>query len=335
MHITGIGINGDGRRGRFHLDEAEEDLTFFQRCGFDAVEIPVHQLDLIVGGRLRREEVDKVRATLDAFDFAYSVHSPERLNLAFPQKDSSGQPELALEQDVFLACLDFCAAIGAKVMVYHSGLIALYGARFGLEPIPDDGALELAREQEISALKALMPLAVERGVVIAMENRDPHPWEVAVLASAGLPPDKLLKYHAGMAIPGLVRQIEAVNHPDLGLTLDYGHLFLAAHQCGFDYLDAVRQAAPHVRHVHASDNCGRLGGVFDGLKDRIPYGDGDLHMPPGWGTIPHQKTLAQLPDYKGLCILEIRSRFSEHFPTAVQDMRRLLDEVAGRQHGTG
>ena len=189
MQVTGIGINADGRRGRFHLDEAREDLAFFQRCGFDAVEIPVHQLDLIVGGRLRREEVDKVRATLDAFDFAYTVHAPERLNLAFPQKDSSGQPELALEQDVFVACLDFCAAIGAKVMVYHSGLIALYGARFALESIPDDGALELAREQEISALRALMPLAVERHVVIAMENRDPHPWEVAVLASAGLPPD--------------------------------------------------------------------------------------------------------------------------------------------------
>ena len=113
MQVTGIGINGDGRRGRFHLDEAREDLTFFRRCGFDAVEIPVHQLDLIVGGRLRPDEVDKVRATLEAFDFVYTVHAPERLNLAFPQKDSHGQPELALEQDVFLACLDVCAAIEA------------------------------------------------------------------------------------------------------------------------------------------------------------------------------------------------------------------------------
>ena len=334
MHVTGIGINADGRRGRFHLDEAHEDLAFFQRCGFDAVELPVHQLDLIVGGRLRREDVDKVRATLDAFDFAYTVHAPERLNLAFPQKDSSGRPELALEQDVFLACLDFCAAIGAKAMVYHSGLIALYGARFGLEAIPDDQALEQAREQEVSALRALLPLAAERGIVIGMENRDPHPWEVAVLASAGLRPDKLLKYHAGMAIPELVRQIEAVNHPNLGLTLDYGHLFLAAHQCGFDYLNAIRQAAPYVRHLHASDNCGRLGGVFDGLKDRIPYGDGDLHMPPGWGSIPHKKTLAHLPDYEGLCILEIRSRFWEHFPDAQQTMRRILIDLAARQQGT-
>ena len=334
MQVTGIGINADGRRGRFHLDEAREDLAFFQHCGFDAVEIPVHQLDLIVGGRLRREEVDEVRATLDAFDFAYSVHAPERLNLAFPQKDSNHQPELALEQDVFLACLDFCAAIGAKVMVYHSGLIALHGVRFGLEAIPDNEALDLAREQEVSSLTALMPLATERGVVVAMENRDPHPWEVAVLASAGLPPDDLIKYHAGMAVPDLVRQIEAVNHPSLGLTLDYGHLFLAAHQCGFDYLDALRQAAPYVRHLHASDNCGRLGGVFDGLKDRIPYGDGDLHMPPGWGTIPHRNTLAHLPDCEGLCILEIRSRFWRHFPAAVQHMRRILSELPPTQHDT-
>lgn len=329
MRITGIGINGDAGHLGGSVAQLEKDLAFFQRCGFDAVELSAHGLDVVIGGRLQQRQVDRVRAIVERFDFVYTVHAPDRLNLAFPQKGSAGAPELAHEQDVFVACLDFCAAIGAGVMVIHSGLVALQQAAFGLEALPDDGALEQARQQEVAVLRALMPLSAERGVVVAMENRAPHPWEVAVLASAGLPANQLLKYHAGIAIPSLVRQVEAVNHPNLGLTLDFAHLFLAANHCGFDYLEAIQQAAPYVRHLHGNDNFGRLGGVFDSLIDRVPYGDGDLHLPPAWGTIPHVEALAQLPAYKGLYILELRPRFYGHFPEALGTMRRIFCELTG------
>ena len=333
MHITGIGINGDARRLDGDLAQLEEDLSFFQRCGFEGVELSAHGLDVIINGRLRQKQVDRVRAITERFDFVYTMHAPNRLNLAFPQAGPDGRPELSHEQDVFVACLDFCAAIGAGVMVYHSGLFALQQMPFlsggAQAALPDDEALERGREQEVGALRQLMPLAAERGVVVAMENRDPHPWEVAALARAGLPADQLPKYHAGMIIPNLVRQVEAVNHPNLGLTLDFAHLFLAANHCRFDYLEAIRQAAPHVRHLHGNDNFGRLGGAYEQLVDRISYGDGDLHLPPGWGVIPHLEALAQLPAYEGLYILELRPRFRSHFPEALETMRHIIREATG------
>lgn len=209
MRITGIGINGDAAHLGGSLARLEEDLPFFQRCGFDAVELSPHGLGMVINGRLQQRQVDRVRAIIERFGFVYTAHVPDRLNLAFPPRGSTGTPELAHEQDVFVACLDFCAAIGAGVTVYHSGLIALQQAAFELEAPPDDEAPEQAREQEVSALRALIPLAAERGVVVAMENRDPHPWEVATLVRAGLPANQLLKYHAGMAIPNLVRQVES------------------------------------------------------------------------------------------------------------------------------
>ena len=156
MRITGIGINGDAAHLGGSLAQLEEDLAFFQRCGFDTVEVSAHGLDVVINGHLRRRQVDRVRAIIERFDFAYTVHAPDRLNLAFPPKGSAGVPELAHEQDVFVACLDFCAAIGAGVMVYHSGLMALQQVAFGLEALPDDEALERAREQEVSALRQLM-----------------------------------------------------------------------------------------------------------------------------------------------------------------------------------
>lgn len=331
MNITGICINGDVVRFGGSLERLAEDLNYFQQCGFDGVEISVDGLDAVIGGRLEQSQVDRIRAITEQFDFVYTVHPPGRMNLAFPPSEPGGTPDLALEKAVFAACLDFCAAIGAKVLVYHSGLIALHEVAYGLRSLPDEEDVEAGRVREVSALGEVLPLAAEHGVIVAMENRDPHPWEIATLLRAGRSPDYLLTYHSGLSIPALVHQVREVNHANLGLTLDLGHLMLAANVCGFDYLEAIRQAAPYVRHLHGHDNFGRLGSVFDDLHERIPYGDGDLHLPPGWGTIPHLESLAQLSGYEGLYVLEIRPRFRGHFADALQTTRNLIQQV---QHWT-
>ena len=70
------------------------------------------------------------------------------------------------------------------------------------------------------------------------------------------------------------------------MTLDIAHLHIAAHDLGFDYLAAVAAAAPWVKHLHANDNFGRLDQGFDNEVDRWAYGEADIHLPPGWGSIP-------------------------------------------------
>ena len=330
MHITGIFINADGDHLGGSLARLKADLAWFQKIGFDGVELSIQGLDVISGGHLQRGQVDRVRAITDRSDLVYTVHAPHPMNFAFPQLGTGGEPDSSMDWDVFVASLDFCAAIGARVMVYHSGLIALHHVAAGLaEELPDDEELGLARKREVTALRELAPLAAERGVVIAMENRDPHPWEVAALRRCGVPPSQLIKYHAGMSIPDLLDQVEAVDHPSLVLAIDFGHLFLAANFCGFDYLQAIRQAVPHVRHLHTSDNWGRLGGPFLSLNHRIPHGEGDVHMPPGWGAIPHVETLKQLPDYKGYYVLEIQPRFHEHLAAALKSARQIIDAASG------
>lgn len=327
MQIRGILINADGDHLGGHLANLEACLALFQSAGFDGVELSAPGLDVISGGRLRRAQVDRVRAIAGRFPFQYTVHAADQMNLAFPGTTIGGAPDSSMDRAVFAASLDFCAEIHAPVMVYHSGLMSLYPAATGLGPLPDDDELARAREREAAALRELAPLAAERGVVVAMENRDPHPWEIAVLRHFGLPAEQLPKYHAGMIVPDLVAQVKAVGHPNLGLTLDLGHLYLAAKQCGFGFLEAVRQAAPYVRHLHASDNWGRLGGYFDSLNHRNPHGEGDVHMPPGWGGIPHVEALKQMPQYEGYYLVEIRPRFYEHAAEARQAAQRLVAEA--------
>jgi hypothetical protein len=59
------------------------------------------------------------------------------------------------------------------------------------------------------------------------------------------------------------RLLEAIDHPNVGMAMDVGHLYIAARDMGFDYLEGISQAAPWIRHVHISDNFGNLDQGFD------------------------------------------------------------------------
>ena len=322
MRITHIGINADGGRLDGSVTTLAEELAWFQQCGYDTVELSSSGLDLILNGRLFQPQLERVRAVTERFPLTYTLHPPNRLNLALGS-------DLALDKANFAANLEVCAALGAKVMVYHSGLIALERARLGLVDLPTADELAQAVAQEVDALRELMPYAAQLGVTVAMENRDPHSWEVGLLRQLGRDPSELATFHGGMLIPRLVEQVEAVNHPNLGICLDMAHLFLATNQLGIDYLEAVRQAAPHLRHIHANDNFGRLDDAYDDLGQRNPYGEGDLHLPPGWGAIPLADALGQLPDYTGILILELRPRYRERLAEALTTMQAIVESVNG------
>jgi sugar phosphate isomerase/epimerase len=176
------------------------------------------------------------------------------------------------------------------------------------------------------ALRELAPLARDAGVLIGMENGDSHLWEHNVIASFGRPRAELAQHHARLMIPPVVRQLEAIDDPAVGMTLDIAHLHIAAHDLGFDYLEAVEQAAPWVRHLHANDNFGRLDWGFDSEPDRWPYGEADVHLPPGWGSIPYAEVFARLPEYQGDLILEIKSGFVDYLGESLATMQRLVGE---------
>jgi hypothetical protein len=61
MRIEGIGIDAHLPRLDGNLEVLEHDLAFFQRVGFDYVEIPVHGVDAILGGRLNERRVRQVQ----------------------------------------------------------------------------------------------------------------------------------------------------------------------------------------------------------------------------------------------------------------------------------
>jgi sugar phosphate isomerase/epimerase len=309
MNIIGASI--DPVRIDGSLDRLEKDLQAFEKIGIQAVELPVHGLDAILNGRLHTARTRQVMSLLSDFDFVYSIHSPNPVNL-MDQKDT------ALHKAVLEASLEFARQIHAHVVVVHSGRF-IPEEDFSVTPARSLTALEQLRMLEAEA-QLLQDLAGEYpDLMIALENARPY------LSQS--------PYTYAECIGPLKEQILRVNRDNVNINLDFGHLFMASRFYAFDPLTAVRQIKDHVVHTHVHDNFG--GSVHHWEKQQthqLPFGRGDSHMPVGYGQIPIQAILdILLPDYDGLLVMELRSRYFSDTRTSLDNLSALVAAATHRR----
>ena len=300
MPGIGIALGLDARGGK-PLSALREMLDRVAEIGFSHAEISAKSLAVACGGRLVPERLAALRAALEGVAVRLTVHGT---NVSSARAGNLMDVTTPNQRRVAEADLALAAAIGAEVLVIHSGSLR--------DIYLDDDALAVAMAAERDALRALGDEAGRHGITIAVENIDP----VGVY---------LARRAYGLRLDTLGAQIAQVAHPQVGVCLDVGHGFVAATYAGFDFLPAIREIAPQVVHLHLSDNLGRtqLDGEVD-LDERLALGDGDLHLLPGWGTIPLQSVFAIPFPRQPLVILELRPHFAEHLPEALATTRALV-----------
>lgn len=290
MPIRGIGINAHSPRLDGNLRLLEQDLAYFQTCNFDYVEIPVHGVDVVLNGRLNKARAEAVCRILRQFPFQYTVHSPDILNLFDVER-------LELHQSVLQASLEFARLIGAESLVYHAG-----------RPVSGQDNEQDLKAIEREVLQKIADDTADWGVMIAVENM-------------------MLGSYSATVVP-LVEQLKLINRPNVKMALDFGHAYIAATHYGFDYQQAMVMAAPYAVHLHVHDNFGKpISTSNTPYIFRYPYGLGDLHMPPGWGSIPYEELFVQLHLPPAVLIMELEPRYMPEMPTALAKARDLASLV--------
>jgi sugar phosphate isomerase/epimerase len=245
----------DGSRGL--LQELKR-LETFQP---DFVEVWPENLGVVLGGRLEEARTRAVTETLLRAGHSYTVHAPLEADLMDPTAP-------ALQRGLLESAVRFASGIGASTVVCHAG-----------QRVAGRDALHSLKRQmslERDALRALGDLAGEAGITLTVENYYPD-----------LPVVRGEVYDYSLRPSELAERVAAVDHPAVGVCLDTGHAALAANACGLDLFEECAAAAPLVRHIHLQDNFGRpnLSGRPSTSEHRL-YGLGDLHLPPGRGSIP-------------------------------------------------
>jgi len=288
MSIKGVGINAHSPRINGDIELLERDLAHFKKIGFDYVEIPVHGVDGVINGKLNLENVKRVKEALRRYNLKATVHAPDPLNL---RKDNFN-----LQKEVFQSSIEFASKLEAKVLVYHGG---------NFEGRKQEGELQnLASEREIRALKALSEFADKRGVQICLEN-------------------------GASSIEKLVTMVREVDRENVGITYDFGHAFLFYNAYGKegDFLESIEKTIPYLKHAHIHDNFGRLtSGIVRPYINRLPFGEGDLHMPPGMGRIPYNKIIPLIKDYSGVAMMEILPRYKDFYQQALISVKKIFEE---------
>lgn len=319
MKVYGIGINSSAMGYVNELKQLEHNLDDLVKMGYRVVELGLEQQNLIINGEIKSPEFNNLKAVLKNFPITYTVHGYVRLNLAYDER-------IELSRKVMNAQIEFCKGIGATRLVIHSGLESLTTIRQSVRrTLLSDDELLVGKKNEVVALKASGKIASDAGVTICVENGDAHLWEINVITQSGGNASDLAKYHQRLLLPSIVNQLEEVNLPNVVMTLDVGHLYIAAKVLGFDYLSAIENAAPWVKHLHVSDNFGNLDRNVYNEPDRWAFGEADMHMPPGWGSIPLQQAINSLPDFDGYAILEINEGFKSNLQDALLKANSLFN----------
>lgn len=290
MSIKGVGINAHSPRINGDIELLERDMSYFKKIGFDYVEIPVHGVDGVINGKLNLENVKRVKEALIRYNLKATAHAPDPLNL---RKDN-----FDLQKKVFQSSIEFASELEAKVLVYHGGNFE--------RRKQEDELRNIASEKEIRALKTLSEFADKRGVQICLEN-------------------------GASSIKELVTVVKKINRENVGITYDFGHAFLyySCHGGEKEFLTSIKEALPYLRHIHIHDNFGRANITPQDAPyiNRLPFGEGDLHMPPGMGTIPYEKIFPLIREYKGIAMAEIDPRYEPFYGGIVKRLYKYIEEV--------
>lgn len=265
-------------------------LDRYETLDLDSVEIHLPSMEVVLDARINAPRLAELRRLTSDRPFAVTLHGAVSSDLGEPRHHQ-------LQKDVCRACLEVCGEIGATVLVHHSTIM----------PYSTLAERQDWLKRERDALVQLGQTARSLGVVLAVETlfgglRDwcCSPAELAC-------------------------QLTAVGDPYVRATIDFSHAWILSDKRRFDYVAEIAALAPLAGHLHIHDSFGKAQTFQPYIKqERAMFGQGDLHLPPGWGSAPWG-TLAEL-DYGGPTIanLELDARYAADWPAAISWTREWI-----------
>ncbi|NTF33972.1 TIM barrel protein [Rhizobium skierniewicense] len=290
-NIIGTGFNAGSTDGE--LQSLEEDLRALADIGVDTVELGLTSLDLIAGGRIVEERVERLVALTKQFDFRYTVHGLVSSNFMDPAT-------CRYQLDAAKALAVVCDRIGARILVQHGGCLRA------------DQLAERADadSRERDALHELAEFCKPYGVRIAFEN---------------IFTTELGQYR--QTPTELAQTVKTVAHSNLVALIDFSHAYIESTYRGLNFREELRAMAPVAGHLHVHDSFGRPQAFYKPhhIQENTALGIGDLHMPLGWGDMDWEGIFSELtflPDT--VLMMEVGRRYRAEQPESLARAKRLI-----------
>jgi sugar phosphate isomerase/epimerase len=258
--VLGTGISA--LEGKQDLSDLAAHLDEVERHGVDTIELPTYDMDLVVGGRIRRDQLARLKDITAGRGVRYTVHGPLAINFF---DDSWRIPR---HMEVLKSSIEVAAEVGAIHYVMHAGF----------RPVVQHDGIEDAYARQREWLSRSGDFARDHGLYLCVEN-----------LFAGYEGDEHTPTPSRLA-----RELATVNHPNVAATLDFSHGYINLSFTGGDLVSECAALAPFARHLHVHDSFGRQDDIWMYTRgEALAYGHGDLHLPVGWGDIPWDRLMQE------------------------------------------
>jgi sugar phosphate isomerase/epimerase len=295
--VIGSGLSAHKRAN--DLSDFGAELDMIEALGVQTIELPTYDMDIVVGAKIRRPQLDMLKAATAGRDVVFTVHGPLAINFM----DESYR--LQRHFDVLQASLEVAAEVGAENYVMHSGLM----------PVTQADGIDAAYLHQREWLSKAGDVARQHNIWLCVEN-----------LFGGYEG----KVHA--ATPArLARELDAISHSHVKATLDFSHAYLNLSFHGGNFLDEIALLAPHAKHLHIHDSFGRQDDIWMfTVGERLAYGHGDLHLPVGWGDIPWEEAMRVCSFPDGVVFnIELQKRYWYMAQETLDATKRLAEMAVG------
>lgn len=295
--IRGIGYSIRATSPEF--EDLGAKLDEAERLGVDFVELPLFAWTLVVGGRVLSERVARLVSATRTRPLAFTAHGPLAINLMDVKE------RLPRHVALLDAAIAIAGEVGAVNLVIHTGCVR------------GDDDVELAYVRQRDALAAAGDKAAAAGVTLCVEN--------------------VFRFEPmrETALPGrLAVELDAIGHPHVRATLDVSHALLRCNDARVDFMKEIAALAPFARHLHVHDSFGRpVESWAIDEAERAALGEGDLHLPLGWGGIDWDTVAGACRFPPGTVVnLELHRRYWAELPGQVALLRTFAGKLAAAPH---
>ena len=289
-----IGFTGKCPNG--NISALIDQIKMCKEAGVDSLEISIYETDVICGKKINQPELKILKDTLLNQSIDYTVHGELSVNL-LDQEHFDSHKEV-LKRDV-----EVSGEINATHLVTHFGQTT--------NKIYENKELYLShlkRQQECYA--EIGEYAKDYNVTLAIENLFPFK----------------LDYYAPLPSE-IAKQLNEINHPNVKCCLDISHGYINCTFRNAHFIDEIQAMSSLSEHIHMHDSFGIIERIRTNISaEDTSYGQGDLHLPLGWGDIPFEKifTEVKFPDKLNLNF-ELPERYLKYFKENIKEAKRLIE----------
>ncbi len=273
-------------------------IKMCKEAGVDSLEIPIFETDVICGKKINQAELIILKDTLLNQDIDYTVHGELSVNLL-------EQEHFESHKEIFKRDIEVSGEIKASHLVTHFGQTIN-----NVHENKELYASHLMKQQECYA--KMGEYAKSNNVTLAIENLFPFTHN----HYAPLPSE-------------IAKQINEINHPNVKCCLDFSHAYINCTHRNAHFINEIKMMGPLSEHIHMHDSFGTIERIWTYIDaENTSYGQGDLHLPLGWGDIPFDKIFDEVRFPENINLnFELPFRYEKYYMENIVKARRLLEKL--------